>query len=116
MHFLSGSLSLSQIDLADSDDIGEIEATIRTFVDAHPEHKVYVGRGWLYGSFSGGLPDKALLDRLIPNKPAIMRCYDGHTVWVNTAALQAAGSREIRLTLKMASSCAIPKQAKPLGY
>lgn len=90
VHFLSGSLSLSQIDLAASDDLGEIEATIRTFVDAHPQQSVYVGRGWLYGSFPGGLPDKRMLDRLIPDRPAIMRCYDGHTVWVNSKALEAA--------------------------
>lgn len=90
VHFLSGSLSLSQIDLAASDDLGEIEATIRTFVDAHPQQSVFVGRGWLYGSFPGGLPDKRMLDRLIPDRPAIMRCYDGHTVWVNSKALEAA--------------------------
>ncbi len=90
VHFLSGSLSLSQIDLSTSDDLGEIEATIRTFVDAHPQQSVFVGRGWLYGSFPGGLPDKQILDRLIPDRPAIMRCYDGHTVWVNSKALEAA--------------------------
>lgn len=91
VHFLSGSLSLSQIDLSSSDDLGEIEATIRTFVDSHAQQKVFVGRGWLYGSFPGGLPDKKMLDRLIPDRPAIMRCYDGHTVWVNSKALEAAG-------------------------
>lgn len=91
VHFLSGSLSLSQIDLSSSDDLGEIEATIRTFVDAHPQQKVFIGRGWLYGSFPGGLPEKAMLDRLIPDRPAIMRCYDGHTVWVNSKTLEAAG-------------------------
>ena len=91
VHFLSGSLSLSQIDLSAADDLGEIEATIRTFVDAHPQQSVFIGRGWLYGSFPGGLPDKQMLDRLIPDRPAIMRCYDGHTVWVNSKALEAAG-------------------------
>ncbi len=91
VHFLSGSLSLSQIDLSTADDLGEIEAAIRTFVDAHPQQEVYVGRGWLYGSFPGGLPDKAMLDRLIPDRPAIMRCYDGHTVWINSKAIEAAG-------------------------
>lgn len=91
VHFLSGSLSLSQIDLSSADDLGEIEATIRSFVDTHPQQSVFVGRGWLYGSFPGGLPDKTMLDRLIPDRPAIMRCYDGHTVWVNSKALEAAG-------------------------
>ncbi len=91
VHFLSGSLSLSQIDLSSSDDLGEIEATIRTFVDAHPQQTVFVGRGWLYGSFPGGLPDKQMLDRLIridrPSCVATMAIPS----WVNSKALEAAG-------------------------
>jgi predicted amidohydrolase YtcJ len=44
----------------------------------------------VYGTFQGGLPNKAILDRIVPDKPAVMKCYDGHTLWVNTRALQAA--------------------------
>ncbi|MFO0942888.1 MAG: amidohydrolase [Pirellulales bacterium] len=91
VHFLSGSLSLSQIELSQADDIDKIEAKIRDFMKAHPDQPVVMGRGWLYGAFPGGLPTKEILDRLIPDRPAIMRCYDGHTVWVNSKAIEAAG-------------------------
>lgn len=91
VHFLSGSLSLTQIELAETETVADIEAVIRAFVSAHPTHKVYVGRGWVYGAFPGGLPDKHLLDGLIPDRPAILKSYDGHTVWVNSKALEAAG-------------------------
>ncbi len=91
VHFLSGSSSLSQIDLAGAETLTDIEARILAFIQQHPNDPVFVGRGWLYGSFPGGMPDKQMLDRLIPGRPAIMRCYDGHTVWCNTAALAAAG-------------------------
>jgi predicted amidohydrolase YtcJ len=37
------------------------------------------------------LPHKDLLDRWIEDRPAAMRCYDGHTTWLNSRALQAAG-------------------------
>ncbi|MCC6507793.1 MAG: amidohydrolase family protein [Pirellulaceae bacterium] len=91
VHFLSGSLSLAQIDLASAENVANIERLIGEFKAAHPDQPVYQGRGWLYGAFPGGLPDKQLLDRLISDRPAILRCYDGHTVWVNSKALEAAG-------------------------
>ncbi len=91
VHFLSGSLSLSQIELSQAEDIGKIEAAIREFMKAHPDQPVVMGRGWLYGAFPGGLPKKEILDRLIPDRPAIMRCYDGHSVWVNSKAIEVAG-------------------------
>ena len=50
-----------------------------------------LGRGWLYGAFPGGLPTRAQLDLLVPDRPALMNCYDGHTRWLNSKALAAAG-------------------------
>jgi hypothetical protein len=37
------------------------------------------------------MPTRWQLDAVVPDRPAFMRCYDGHTAWVNTRALQAAG-------------------------
>ncbi len=90
VHFLSGSLGLSQVDLSDAESIEAIEAKIRSFVDLHPNQSWVVGRGWFYGTFTDGLPSKELLDRIVPDRPALMKCYDGHTLWVNSRALQAA--------------------------
>ena len=90
VHFLSGSLGLTQVDLSDADSIEAIEVKIRSFADLHPKQSWVVGRGWVYGTFQDGLPNKTLLDRMVPDRPAIMKCYDGHTLWVNSRALQAA--------------------------
>ena len=90
VHFLSGSLGLFQVDLSDAESIEAIEAKIRSFVDLHPNQSWVVGRGWVYGTFPDGLPNKALLDRVVPDRPVIMKCYDGHTLWVNSRALMAA--------------------------
>ncbi len=90
VHFLSGSLSLSQIDLSEADSISEIEAKIKAFMKSHPDQKILVGRGWLYGAFPEGLPTKAILDQMISDRPAIMRCYDGHSVWLNSKAIELA--------------------------
>ena len=45
----------------------------------------------MYVPFPGGLPTREQLDAVVPDRPAFMRCYDGHTGWVNSAALRLAG-------------------------
>ncbi len=50
------------------------------------------GGGWNLTAFGANpIPNKALLDAVIPDKPAIFSSSDGHTAWVNSAALAAAG-------------------------
>ena len=34
------------------------------------------------------------LDAAVPDRPAVMRCYDGHSIWVNSKALALAGHHE----------------------
>lgn len=91
VHFLSGSQSLGQIELSNTQSLEEIGQRIQEFLAAHPNETCVVGRGWVYGAFPDGLPTKEQLDQWISDRPAIMRCYDGHTMWVNSAALKAAG-------------------------
>jgi hypothetical protein len=42
-------------------------------------------------SFPGGVPTRALLDELVPDRPAYLTNRDHHGAWVNTAALERAG-------------------------
>lgn len=90
VHFLSGSIGLTQVDLADADSVEDLEKRILAFIQRSPNEACIIGRGWVYGTFQGGLPSKAILDRIVPDRPAVMKCYDGHTLWVNSRALQAA--------------------------
>jgi len=50
------------------------------------------GGGWNLTAFGANpIPHKSLLDAVIPDKPAIFTSSDGHTAWVNSVALAAAG-------------------------
>jgi len=91
VHFLSGSLNLNRVDLAGAQSVAEIQERIRRFVAEHPDLAWIQGRGWMYSAFPGDMPHKKFLDEIIPDKPAIMRCADGHTSWVNSRALALAG-------------------------
>lgn len=50
------------------------------------------GGGWNLTAFGANpIPHKSLLDAVIPDKPAVFFSSDGHTAWVNSAALAVAG-------------------------
>ncbi|MCI0158383.1 amidohydrolase [Leifsonia shinshuensis] len=64
---------------------------VADYADAHPELETIVGVGWYGDVFPGGLPTRGLLDAVVPDRPVILTSHDGHGVWVNTRALEAAG-------------------------
>lgn len=50
------------------------------------------GRGWDQNLWPGReFPDATTLDALLPDRPAVARRVDGHAIWLNHAALKAAG-------------------------
>lgn len=91
VHFVSGGHALEQLDLLDAATLDDIERRIAAFASAHPDRPWVLGRGWYYQPFPGGLPTRQLLDRLVPDRPARLVAYDGHTDWVNSKALELAG-------------------------
>jgi predicted amidohydrolase YtcJ len=91
VHLVSGALSLELVDLIEDQTVGAVQARIKAFAAAHPQAPWVRGRGWLYGSFPGGLPTKEQLDAAVPDRPAYMECYDGHSGWANSKALALAG-------------------------
>lgn len=90
-HFISGGLSLDQINLLDATTLDQIKDTVRIWSEAHPERAWITGRGWYYQPFAGSLPTRQLLDTLVPDRPAYLVAYDGHTGWANSKALKLAG-------------------------
>lgn len=50
------------------------------------------GEGWSLSAFMPtGIPDKRLLDAILPDRPVYLDSSDGHTAWVNSKALEIAG-------------------------
>ena len=62
---------------------------MRVWAEAHPERDWITGRGWYYEPFTGGLPTRQMLDALVPDRPAYLTAYDGHTGWANTRGAEA---------------------------
>jgi predicted amidohydrolase YtcJ len=79
--------------------IAEITAAVRLAAARTPAGEWILGGGWDTGYLAecqadpNRQPDRADLDRVAPEHPVCLQDFSGHVVWVNTAALRAAGVR-----------------------
>jgi predicted amidohydrolase YtcJ len=64
---------------------------IADYREANPDREWVVGSGWSMSDFPGGTPSAAVLDTVVPDRPAVLTNRDYHGVWVNSRALELAG-------------------------
>lgn len=91
IHFLMGSLGLTQVDLTGICTLEAMQQRVAEFARAHPNEAWITGRGWEYYCFPGArLPRKEDLDTVVADRPVYLKAYDGHTGWANSKALRMA--------------------------
>ena len=92
IHFMDGSLGLTRVDLNGAGSVAEIQKRVKEYADTHPREQWILGMGWTYPTFApSGLPDKRILDEVVPNRPVYLVAFDGHSSWANSKALEMAG-------------------------
>lgn len=91
IHFLSGSLGLTEVDMTGTSSPGEIAERVNQFIQDNPSKQWITGRGWQYTSFVKGLPDHETLSSITNEIPVFIKAYDGHSAWANKKALSIAG-------------------------
>jgi predicted amidohydrolase YtcJ len=90
IHFLMYALGLKRINLHGVATLEEGLAVIEKGVEAHPLGAWVVGAGWdksLWGDF----PTRHDLDAVSKSRPVCLSSKDGHSIWVNTKALEICG-------------------------
>lgn len=90
IHALAGGLALLGCDLEPEHSVEGYARLIRDYAASHDSQWI-VGAGWFGDVFEGGLPTRALLDELVPDRPAVFTSHDAHGVWVNSRALEMSG-------------------------
>src|SRR5690349_11367142 len=114
-HILSGGLDLETVDLQGAQTLEEVQSRVRTYAEAHRDLAWIRGRGWGYGPFPGGVPTREQLDAAVPDRPAIMRCFDAHSIWANSKALAAAHITKDTPDPKNGVIVRDPKTGEPTG-
>jgi predicted amidohydrolase YtcJ len=95
IHFMDGSLGLTRVDLNGATTVEEIQKRVKAYADAHPARPNdpwIQGMGWTYPTFGpSALPNKKILDDVVPDRPVYLVAFDGHSSWANSKALAMAG-------------------------
>jgi hypothetical protein len=91
VHLIWHALAQRNVQLDGVDSFEQALDRIAAAAAALPEGAWLQGRGWDHTRWGGRWPTAAELDRVTPGRPAMLSRRDGHSAWVNTLALQAAG-------------------------
>jgi predicted amidohydrolase YtcJ len=91
VHPVSGGVDRLQCDLHDFHSREDYLLRVKTYAHEHPDREWILGGGWSMDVFPGGTPTKDLLDAIVPDRFAFLPNRDGHSAWVNSRALEAAG-------------------------
>ena len=90
IHFLSGGLGLSSVQLRDARTPAEFIARIKAFASALAPGVWITGGDWDHQNWGGELPQASWIDSVTPNNPVWINRLDGHMALANTAAMRAA--------------------------
>jgi predicted amidohydrolase YtcJ len=94
VHPVSSGLDRLRCDLAGSRGLEAYLELVAAYAATHPDEPWISGSGWSLADFHGGIPDRADLDRVAPDRPVYLESRDGHVAWVNSKALELAGITE----------------------
>lgn len=89
-HLIWSATELEDVDLFEAATLDEMLEAIAARAAEAPEEPWIRGTGWDVSLFDGQL-DRSQLDSIVPDRPVYMGSADGHSAWVNSEALAAAG-------------------------
>lgn len=94
-HFMGGAQFNSPHFCADLSQAKSEEECVQMMVEfakKYPDLERYFGYGWLTAYWDDApFPTKRSLDPYFPDKPVYLRAVDGHSEWMNQAALKESG-------------------------
>jgi predicted amidohydrolase YtcJ len=90
LHLVLGGAELPHLQLGGVHGFDDLRAAFAAYSAAHPEKTILLAQGASYEILAAPVT-RGDLDLVIAERPIAMMSSDHHTVWANTAALQAAG-------------------------
>lgn len=90
-HGVMGGRLINHCLLSVGKTLDDYVSIIMKYQEEHAQNSHIMGFGWAHAPFGPQGPDKKVLDKIIPDKPAAFLSIDYHSCWVNSAALSMAG-------------------------
>jgi predicted amidohydrolase YtcJ len=92
LHIFLGSVELDSLHVNHINGMQQLSDSVREYAKARPDDPVIVANGGNYTTIRPeGVITRHDLDAILPDRPFLLICFDHHTVWANTLALEKAG-------------------------
>ncbi len=92
VHLFIGAAELELLNIRYDENFDAIAAAVGKYRTQNPHTKFIHAIGATHSQFGEGVAiDRHLLDRIVADVPFAIGCFDHHTVWANTRALEVAG-------------------------
>lgn len=86
---------------------------MKQFMEENPGLPIYKGAGWVIKDKE---PDAAMLDAICPDVPMLLNTEDGHSMWINSAAMKKYGI-DAEAAQKYGTDCVrVDANGNPNGY
>ncbi len=92
IHLFGGAVELDSLMINNIKGFAAVSQAIREYASAHPMDRIIIVNGAAPVSLGDNTAiTRQILDTIIADRPLALICFDHHTVWANTKALEAAG-------------------------
>ncbi|HZG79797.1 MAG TPA: amidohydrolase, partial [Brevibacillus sp.] len=92
LHLMDGAIAMNSVNLFAARSEQEALELIRAFAESRPDDSWIIGSSWDAGYWdTQQLPNRYSLDRILPDRPALLFHAEGHYAWVNSKALEMVG-------------------------
>ena len=92
VHLFGGAAELGGLMVSNVKSFREFHDSVSQYCKNHPNDKIVIAHGIAHESLGKDGPiTRQMLDKIVPDLPFYVNCFDHHTVWANTKALEAAG-------------------------
>lgn len=92
VHLFLGGADLDTLNINHINGFNALSESISDYAARRPGDGPIVAKGATHTMIrSDAMITRHDLDRILPDRPLILVCFDHHTVWANTLALEAAG-------------------------
>lgn len=104
---------LSEINAQADATMDDFVQAMKKYMDENPGQQIYKGAGWTPKDRE---PNAAMLDAICPDVPMVLNTEDGHSMWLNTAAMKHFGV-DASTAEKYGTDCVrLDKDGNPTGY
>lgn len=94
VHPINAGIEMGQCNLENEDTKEEVLAAVKKCAEEDPDAAWVIGNTWALPVFPNANPQKQWLDAIVPDRPVLLTAADGHSIWVNSKALEMAGIKK----------------------